>query len=290
MKKLLLAGAAIASLLATGAFAADLPARVYTKAPVVPPAIYSWTGFYIGGNVGYGWGRENDNGTFTGTSSAQVVSAVSGLPVGLPVVTTLPTLPIFGRSNVNGVIGGGQAGYNWQFQNWLIGLEGDFQGSDEHSTGALCTAAGCPPGSLLFTTNYRLDWFGTARGRVGLLAAPQFLLYATGGLAYGHFSADAPTIPLSWGNTRAGWTVGAGAEWAFNSNWSVKLEYLYMDLGDVGGNSVTASTSTTALGVPVRFNTVTTVTTTSTFNTHFTDNIVRVGLNYHFGGPVVAKY
>ena len=151
MKKLLLAGAAIASLFATGAFAADLPARVYTKAPVVPPAIYSWTGFYIGGNVGYGWGRENDNGTFTGTSSAQVVSAVSGLPVGLPVVTTLPTLPIFGRSNVNGVIGGGQAGYNWQFQNWLIGLEGDFQGSDEHSTGALCTAYACNAPVLALT-------------------------------------------------------------------------------------------------------------------------------------------
>jgi outer membrane immunogenic protein len=287
MKRLLVGIAA--SVFAAGAMAADLPARVYTKAPVAPPVVYNWTGFYVGGNVGYGWGRENDNGLLTGTSSAQVVSAATGRPFGAPVVSALPTLPIFGRSNLNGVIGGGQAGYNWQAQNWLVGLEADFQGSGERSDGALCTAAGCPPGSLLAATSYKLDWFGTARGRVGLLATPQLLLYATGGLAYGHFSADAPTIPLSWGDTRAGWTAGAGAEWAFNGNWSVKLEYLYMDLGNVGGTT-SATTATTAFGVPVRFNTVTTVSTTASFNTHFIDNLVRVGLNYHFGGPVVAKY
>ena len=281
----------IASAFATGAVAADLPAKVYTKAPVVPPVIYDWTGFYIGANIGGSWGRERDDGTFSGTSSAQVFRTAGPTPVGAPTVTTIGPLPIIGRSNLDGVIGGGQAGYNWQRQNWLFGLEGDLQGSSERSNGALCTAAGCPAGSLLFNTSYRLDWFGTFRGRVGILATPQFLLYATGGLAYGHVSANEPTVPLSWGSTRAGWTVGAGGEWALDSHWSIKLEYLYMDLGTFGSTSTTATTVTNALNTPrVGFNTVTTTTTTAAFGTRFSDNILRLGVNYRFGGPAVARY
>ena len=146
-------------------------------------------------------------------------------------------------------------------------------------------------GSSILTANYKLDWFGTARGRVGFLATDRVLLYATGGLAYGHFTANAPLVPLSWGATRAGWTVGAGAEAAIDRNWSVKLEYLYMDLGNVGGSGATATTVTNALNTPgLGFNTVTTTTLASAFNTRFTDNIVRVGVNYRWGGPVVARY
>jgi outer membrane immunogenic protein len=136
-----------------------------------------------------------------------------------------------------------------------------------------------------------LDWFGTTRGRIGYLPAERILLYATGGLAYGGFSGSSlfgvvgtNALDLgAWSSTKAGWTVGAGAEAALGSNWSVKFEYLYMDLGNVGGSSAT--------------NIVTTVLRTTTtlayvFNTRFTDNIVRVGLNYKFGGPdaVVARY
>jgi outer membrane immunogenic protein len=76
------------------------------------------------------------------------------------------------------------------------------------------------------------------------------LLYATGGLAYGQLSATAPLIPLSWGSTRAGWTVGAGAEVALDHNWSFKVEYLYMDLGNIGGALATATTVTNALNTP----------------------------------------
>ena len=126
--------------------------------------------------------------------------------------------------------------------------------------------------------------------RTRLHVAERILLYATGGLAYGEVSATAPVIPLSWGSTRAGWTVGAGAEAAIDHNWSIKLEYLYMDLGNVGSNTTTGANVVTQLGVPIRFNTVTTTTLTSAFNTRFTDNILRVGVNYRFGGPVVAKY
>ncbi len=285
--KRLLGLAVLASVYGTGAFAADLP----VKAPPMIAAVYNWTGFYVGGNVGGSWGRERDDGFLTGTSSAQVFRTAGPTPVGGPTVTAIGPIPLWGRSDVNGAIGGGQAGYNWQMGKWLVGLEGDLQASGERSDGRVCNVIGCPPGSVLFNTSYRLDWFGTFRGRAGILVAPQFLLYATGGLAYGHLGANEPTVPLSWGSTRAGWTVGAGGEWAINSNWSVKLEYLYMDLGNVGGASATATTVTNAPGVPgVGFNTVTTVTTTAAFNTRFTDNIVRVGVNYRFGGPVVAKY
>ena len=101
--------------------------------------------------------------------------------------------------------------------------------------------------------------------------------------------AFASALPFGWGDTRVGWTVGAGAEVAIDRNWSVKIEYLYMDLGSFGGSS-SATVVTNALNTPApAFNTVTTTTTTG-FNTRFTDNIVRVGFNYRFGGPVIAKY
>jgi outer membrane immunogenic protein len=271
------------------AFAADLAARPFTKAPVMVDPGYNWSGFYIGGNVGYSWGRERTDGALTGTQNVSVFRTAG--PTLISSVTTAIALPLIGRADMNGIIGGGQIGYNWQSGKWLFGLEADFQGSDEHATADVCTVAGCPLGSSIFTANYKLDWFGTARGRVGFLATDRVLLYATGGLAYGHFTANAPLVPLSWGSTRAGWTVGAGAEAAIDRNWSVKLEYLYMDLGNIGGNGATATAIVNALNTPGQgFNTVTTTTLTSAFNTRFTDHIVRVGVNYRWGGPVVARY
>ena len=271
------------------ASAADLAARPYTKAPVMVDPGYNWSGFYIGGNVGYSWGRERTDGNLTGTQNVSVFRTAG--PTLISSVTTAAAVPLSGRGNMDGFIGGGQIGYNWQSSRWLFGLEADFQGSDERATADVCTVAGCPLGSSILTANYKLDWFGTARGRVGFLATDRVLLYATGGLAYGHLTANAPLVPLSWGSTRAGWTAGAGAEAAIDRNWSVKLEYLYMDLGNIGGSGATATTVTNALNTPaLGFNTVTTTTLTSAFNTRFTDNIVRVGVNYRWGGPVVARY
>jgi outer membrane immunogenic protein len=271
MKRIWIASAAFASLLtATNASAADLPA--YTKAPVVA-AVYDWTGLYIGTNLGYSWGRGSTDGNVTGTQTV----------VGNAAVTTLPALPLTGRADVNGFIGGGQLGYNWQRGTWLFGLEGDIQFSNERGSGGVCTVAGCPATSTVFTRDYKLDWFGTARGRVGFLPAERLLLYVTGGLAYGNFSGSSITSPLdigTWSSLRAGWTVGAGAEAALGNNWSVKFEYLYMDLGHVGGSS---AINRTVVGG-------TTTTLSYIFNTRFTDNIARVGLNYHFSGPVVARY
>ena len=292
MKRTLIASAAFASLLvASSAFAADLP--VYTKAPAVA-VVYDWTGYYIGTNLGYSFGRGGTDGNVTGTQNVSVFRT-AGPTLVSSVNTALPTLPLTGRADVNGFTGGGQLGYNWQRERWVFGLEGDIQFSNERGSADVCTVAGCPAGSTVFTRDYKLDWFGTARGRVGFLPAERILLYATGGLAYGGFSGSSWTLPAdigTWSSTHVGWTVGAGAEAALGSNWSVKFEYLYMDLGHVGGSSATVVNATNAANTPSRgFNTTTTQTLAYVFNSKFTDNIVRVGLNYKFGGgPIVAKY
>jgi outer membrane immunogenic protein len=290
MKRTLLAGAAFASLFAaTSASAADLP--IYPKA--APVLVYDWTGFYLGTNVGYSFGRGTTSGSYTGTQAA--TTYVTGPPAGAPttVFKALDSGLLSGNANMNGFIGGGQFGYNWQFGSWLAGLEADIQGSGESGRVPVATTlvtagavAGVPQGPG-FAADYSLKWFGTARGRLGFLAAERLLLYATGGLAYGDITGGSPTLAYSFSSLRAGWTVGAGAEAALGSNWSVKFEYLYMDLGNVGGISANTVTSyVTQAKFPIT--TQTTVTQQSysyLFNTKFTDSIVRVGLNYKFGGP-----
>src|SRR5438105_14339549 len=127
MKRILIGAAAIASVLATSAFAADLPAKVYTKAPPPPVVVYNWTGFYIGGNVGYSWGRSSDTSTLTNGAGAVLFTSAD-------------------RANMDGVIGGGQIGYNWQVQNWVWGLEADIQGSGQKGSRAyLCPTGVCTP-------------------------------------------------------------------------------------------------------------------------------------------------
>src|SRR5258708_12885185 len=129
MRRIFAGSAAVVSMLATSAFAADLAPKMYSKAPVVPAVIYDWTGFYIGGNVGYSWGRERTDGDLTGTSSVSGFrTAGPTLLAGFPLVTTLPTLPLTGRANVNRLIGGGQARYNWPPRTRLFPFEPPFPG------------------------------------------------------------------------------------------------------------------------------------------------------------------
>lgn len=275
MKRILM-GAAIASMLSTAALAADLAPRMYTKAPVAPPVVYDWGGFYVGGNVGYSWGRSSDTSTLTNGAGTVLFESS-------------------GSSNLNGVIGGGQIGYNWQMQNWLFGLEADIQGADESGSRSFtCPTGVCTPntgilGAGLFpgpavpvTLSQKIDWFGTVRGRIGLLATPRVLLYGTGGLAYGGVNTSetigAAALGFSNTETRVGWTLGAGIEGAIGGGWSAKLEYLYMDLGTTSGSFLTPIA---ALGGGF---------ISSNFNSRITDNILRVGVNYRFGGPVVARY
>jgi outer membrane immunogenic protein len=269
------------------ASAADLAARPYTKAPPPMVEIWNWTGFYIGGNAGYSWGRSNTDVTYFNT--------VTGVPIVPP-----PGSITSGSFDMNGGIAGGQAGYNWQTSNWVLGLEADIQWSGERGSalfrcGATATGGVClpgltflPPGATGTTLalEQSLEWFGTVRGRAGLLATPKVLLYATGGLAYGSIKSNgviAGFNPNGLGlaalgsntDTRVGWTVGAGVEGMITQNWTAKLEYLYMDLGRFN-----AGTFTLAPASPIAAN----------VSSKFTDHILRAGINYKFGGPVVAKY
>jgi outer membrane immunogenic protein len=259
--KMILAGAAIVTPLTfveTGTVsAADLGA--YTKTPAYIVPAYSWSGAYIGFNVGYGWGQSSD-------------TAVLGAP---------SLFTDTARSNMNGIVGGGQVGYNVQMQNWVMGLEADFQGTNQKTSHSFtCPAGVCSSVAVSVTSSQQLDYFGTIRGRAGVLVVPEVLLYATGGFAYGRVHTDSNIAgALRQENFNPGWTVGAGAEGAVGGGWSVRLEYLYLDLGNVSGvfkSNVLALDATNLL--------------VQGFNSHITDNIVRIGLNYAFSGPNIPKY
>jgi outer membrane immunogenic protein len=157
-------------------------------------------------------------------------------------------------SDLTGVIGGGQLGYNWQTGPLVIGIEGDFQGSGQHrsDTGTI--------GATVFTVDRRIPWFGTLRGRIGYSPGP-LMVYFTGGGAWLNYqlSSTSGGTTVSDNSTTTAWTIGGGAEWMFAPKWSAKLEYLYLDGRD---------SSVTLLG--------------NTFTGRAKDNIVRVGINYHF--------
>jgi len=253
MKKLFLTASALVAFATIDvASAADMA----LKAP--PPApVYSWTGWYAGLNIGGSFGKARDTETYGAAA--------------------VPFIPASTSADLDGVIGGGQIGYNWQSGSALFGLEADIQGSSERSSayssntviffGTLPT----PPATGTLNDVEKLPWFGTVRGRIGLLASPTWLFYVTGGLAYGGIkSTETLTVAglgtvTGFSTTRAGWTIGGGVEGVISGPWTAKLEYLYMDFGTF--NNTFPGTAPFA---PVNL------------STHVTDNIVRVGLNYHF--------
>ncbi|RXT43149.1 outer membrane protein [Bradyrhizobium betae] len=178
---------------ATGiASAADMAVKALPPAPVV--ALYNWTGFYVGGFGGYGWGnhdRLNDAGFANSYSST-------------------------------GAIAGGLAGYNWQIQKFVLGVEGDFAWADIKGDDNFVG------GTKDETT---LRWVGTIRGRAGI-AIDKWLLFGTAGWAYGqqrHVNTNVGVGIDSFSTNTNGWTAGAGVEYAFAPNWLGKLEYRYYD-------------------------------------------------------------
>jgi outer membrane immunogenic protein len=217
MQRLFLVGVIALTGLASQANAADLGRRPYAPpAPVYSP-IYNWTGLYIGVNGGGGWG----DSTWTGQS------------------------PNFGLS---GGLVGGTIGYNWQFGQTVVGLEGDLNWSDIRGSG-VC-AFGCET---------RNNWFGTVRGRLGY-AWDRFMPYITGGLAYGNIEANPTAAFVSNDATNAGWALGVGVEFALAQNWTAKVEYLHYDLGDFNCTNCAPAATTV----------------------DFNANIIRGGINYRF--------
>ena len=251
MKKLLLATSALVVLGIGAASAADLRARPsYAPAPP-PPPVYSWTGLYWGVNIGYSWGEAKNEATL------QLAPGVFGTASS--------------SRKVDGVIGGFQSGYNYQFGTWVLGLETDFQASGQKGSEVFQIAGGVPPTFL--NTEHKLKWFGTSRTRLGVLWTPSTLVYGTAGVAYGDVTEDATitrgaqSASFSFKDWKAGWTAGGGIETAMGNGWSAKLEYLYVDLG-----KTESTIATPGLG------------TLATETRRFTDNIVRVGFNYKWGG------
>jgi outer membrane immunogenic protein len=283
--------------------AADMPVKApYTKAP--PPAVvYSWTGWYLGGDIGGAWADAD----LTHSPFFATTAPVGGFQVDANALAAAASPSL----RANGVTGGIHGGYNFQSGNIVYGGEADFAGMSLNSSqsGVFPFPSTLPGGALgppTLTFNaassYHTDWQGTLRGRIGL-ASNDWLFYATGGLAVADFRinqnagsliAGSSFSTASFTDTRAGWVVGGGIEHAFANNWMVRVEYLHADYGTANNgtfinfptgiaNAVCVAGAPSVAGPAV-------IGAGCSLATHLTTDLVRVGVSYKFGGPVVANY
>jgi len=246
-----------AALGAGAASAADPSARPYTKAPIYSPLPVSWTGCYVGGNVGGGWDR------FTTGEVA-------------------PAIP-YGSNEGSSVVGGGQTGCDYQFApQWVVGIQGQAEFGTINSSNAIAAFPG-------ITAQFSVKNIETLTGRVGYLITPSVLAYAKGGAAWAAASGAgvAPALGGIAGETAnftmTGYTVGSGLEWMFAPGWSVFGEYNYINFGTRNVNFLSTGLlpGFGAAGTVADFNAI-----------KLTTQTVNAGVNYKFnwGGPVVAKY
>ena len=295
MKKAVAIAASCAFLTASAA-AADLPAR---QNPVAAPPQSIWTGGYIGLTAGATWSNNETVGVSTWSLSD----------------STRLTAPLYNAplktAGAVGFIGGGQIGYNRQLSGVLngklvSGVEADIGGIAASGGSGDTNGVGLVRPYFFNWTVWNsttaragVDYIGTVRGRLGYLVNPVFLVYGTGGLAYGGAGLNVnrgvfvstPVGPLAsgvasaaYGATQVGWTAGGGVEWMFARNWSAKAEYLYYDLGQAHASMTTIAAVNS--GNPF-------VAATTNLSRRFNGNIVRAGVNYHFawdGAAVVARY
>ena len=277
IRKLLLSSVAIAAVTST-ALAADLPSRRAPPVYVPPPPAFTWTGFYIGGDIGYGFGQDNVTATGVGAAAGPAIAFING-----------PT---------SGIVGGIHIGYNFSTQSipilgpaagafsglpfiggfggagGVVGVEADGRGSDSKHVDTVPGVLG----TTAFST--RASVTGTFRGRIGI-AVDRALFFATGGVAITDFS-NAYTGPLFAGgfqgqsNTRVGYVVGGGVEYAITTNFSLRAEYRYEDFGKFTQSPAFAA------GLPVAVFTNREIIQQATF-----------GFSYKFENPiapVVARY
>jgi len=282
MKQLLLATTVLA--LSGPAFAADQPVRMPVKAPIAAP-VFSWSGCYLGGHVGAGWGHKDISEP---TEEFFQFFATANSPIGV--------------NTGGGFLGGGQVGCDYQFApNWVIGAAGDFSWASIKGQG-LDPFFGGKNGPI--TLDAKTDSLASARGRLGY-AFDRFMLYGTGGVAWAHdkydiqnlvfwgsgrsinicansaFTAVAPCNPEG-SETRQGWTVGFGFEWAFVANWSMLFEFDHYDFG----------TRTVTLTASNGFGNGVLVPLSGSVDVKQRIDALKFGINYRFGwgGPVSARY
>ncbi len=248
MKKILLAGAALVAL-TVSASAADL-----TRRPVAPPAyippVFTWTGFYAGLNAGYAFNGDD------GIKDANI----NGFSLSTGYFTAAR------KSDKGSFTGGGQIGYNYQMGGVVLGLEADINYANTEKT----YYASNDFSSI--AARSKTQWYGTVRPRLGFTPMDRVLLYVTGGLAYGQVKTSAVYVENATGfnlggsnsDTRVGWTIGAGAEYAVTNNITVRGEYAYVDLGDKSHNGFNAVGDYVNWKDPTNF------------------HVVRAGVNYKF--------
>ncbi|HTV34581.1 MAG TPA: outer membrane protein [Methylocella sp.] len=275
-RKLLMASVSAIAFTGSAALAADLPSRAPPPVYVPPAPIFTWTGIYVGGQIGYAWSSGSNQ--FTGYdpfSGVGLATSVGGSP--------------------NGVIGGANVGYNYQINQWVVGLEGTVDGTSLSNTGV----ASLPilGGTFGVNANSQANIEGSIRGRVGI-AWDRALIYATGGVAFGGFNSnysiygtdalgEAFSGSASTSTTRVGWTVGGGIQYAITNNWSVRAEYRYTDWGSIYSPQLFPALATFSAFAPFH----------GAFlnGSHSIEqNQVQVGFDYKFDlftpPPVVAKY
>jgi outer membrane immunogenic protein len=238
---------------AVSALAADLPAPVYTKAPVLAPVLlYSWTGCYVGGNGGGLWVRKDWSRTATGT--------------------------VMGSHDADNGLGGVQAGCNYQTGSWVFGIQGDYDWTNASGSNVDLSQ----PFVQIFDRS-QIDGLGSVTARAGY-AWDRFLGYVKGGAAwerdrystyFGPLSPFPGTIISTASETRPGWTIGIGAEYAFWKSLSAFIEYDYYDFGTRANTFTNLATGGQQL-----------------FDIRERKSVVKAGFNWKFdwSQPVVAKY
>lgn len=232
MRKFLLAFAGIAALAGPAGFAADQSYRPVPPPAYLPPPLFSWTGLYVGGQIGYGW----STGSFN----------ISGFGPGIPA-----SINAAADTNPAGVSGGGHAGYQYQFNQLVLGVEGSIDGTSQSAAGA--TAFPFAFKGTTVAVHSAADAEGTIRGKMGI-ALDRVLIYGTGGVAFGGWSASlsaaAPNLlpPLfasaSTTAARPGWTAGGGLEYAITNDWWLFAEYRFADFGSLDNHVLAVSVPT----------------------------------------------
>lgn len=253
-----------------------------------------WAGFYLGVNSGYWWAQNNKVATTGSPGFVNQTFALGASNIANALAQTATNTFSF---HSDGLIGGGQVGYNYPYtKEVLLGLDIDFEGlSHSNNTHSLQKTVNL----IDFDENYlgslvvkeKINYLGTVRARLGYLYVPAFLVYVTGGFAYGHVTLDtAWSVQESLGPTvfpgiiaqnnvskvRFGWTAGVGVEWLFKSNWSAKIEYAYYDLNDLNA-PVTLAQINSSLSPSVPWGNAEANTKLS-----ISTGTIRAGINYHF--------
>jgi outer membrane immunogenic protein len=275
LKKLLMASVGVVVFAGSAALADDL--RSGASPPIYVPPPFTWTGVYLGGQIGYAWGNDHAsvNAFNPGTPGTPGVACSPNTEVCVPIPGTpgIPPLFLSGPfgSSPQGVIGGAHIGYNLQLTQWVIGLEGSVEGTSLSKT----IGVGDPFGFAGISDTIRSPIQGSIRGRLGY-AWDRVLFYATGGVAFAGVdntytaSIIAPVslfLNEKISQTRVGWTVGGGLEYAVTNNWSVRAEYRYSDFGPSWNYP-------SAVFFPAGG--------TLTVGHHLTQNQVQVGFSYKF--------